>query len=177
MLTNALFPTPRVHRSHIFQASWDDEQFQDLLEEGGLELTKNSPKNMLLLHDNVECKYDRGQLLIEYVESSQQFICRSLDQRIASEIIFPHTEPVTFGDYDGKPLNFPTDSRPLTRLIRFRAIVNRMAAICLGYIGHQDYEHLMRMDDWTPLAGKIMDWSSKIPKDSHLYVGTIASPV
>jgi hypothetical protein len=169
MLTNLEFPICDVHRSHIFQASWEEEKFTELILEGGLELqdiTKDSPQNMLLLHDNVETKYDCGQLLFEYDEPS--FICRILDQTIANEYI-SLTPPVTFGEYDGKALHFPSTSRPLTRLIRFRAIVNRSIAINRGYIQPNEYSHLMNSDDWTPLVDKIIDWQSHIPGDSYLY--------
>ena len=183
MLTNYDFPIPDVHRSHIFQASWQEGKFIDLILAGGLEyqeITKDSPENMLLLHDHVESKYDTGQLLIEYDESSQNFICRILDQRIANQAIFlnpdPEADPVTFGEYDGQALHFPSASRPLKRLIRFRAIVNRLVAIDRGYIQAQDYEYLMDSDNWSPgtkaLFESIIDWNSKIPTDSHLYVNT-----
>jgi hypothetical protein len=183
MLTNFDFPVHDVHRSHIFQASWDEGKFTQLVLAGGLEfadVTKDSPENMLLLHDNVETKYDCGQLLIEYEESSQNFICRILDKRIASELIFLNPQSPTFRDYDGKPLYFPSDSRPLRRLIRFRAIVNRLVAIERGYIGPQEYEYLMDSDDWSPgtkaLFESIIDWNSNIPRDSHLYVNTALLP-
>ncbi len=87
MLTNCVFSISDVHRSHIFQASWEEGKFSDLILAGGLEfqdITKDSPENMLLLHDNVETKYDCGKLLIDYDESSQNFICRILDKRIAN---------------------------------------------------------------------------------------------
>lgn len=185
MLTNCDFPIQDVHRSHIFQASWQEGKFTELMLAGGLEyqeITKDSSENMLLLHDHVESKYDCGQLLIEYEESSQNFICRILDKRIANERIFLHPEadPVTFGQYDGKALHFPSASRPLKRLIRFRAIVNRLVAIERGYIQADDYEYLMNSDDWSPgtkaLFESIIDWNSNIPTDSHLYVNTTPLP-
>jgi hypothetical protein len=183
MLTNFDFPIPDVHRSHIFQASWEERKYTELILAGGLEfqdITKDSPENMLLLHDNVETKYDCGQLLIEYDDSSQNFICRILDKRIANELIFLNPEPVTFGQYDGQVLHFPSASRPLRRLIRFRAIVNRLVAIDRGYIQAEDYQYLMDSDDWSPgkkgLFESIIDWNSKIPRDSHLYVNTALLP-
>ena len=179
MLTNFDFPIHDVHRSHIFQASWDEGKFTELILAGGLEfrdITKDSPENMLLLHDNVETKFDCGQLLIEYDESSGNFICRILDKKIADEFICLKPQPVTFGQYHGKPLHFPSDSIPFRRLIRFRAIVNRLVAIDRGYIEAEDYKYLMNSDDWSPgtkaLFESIIDWNSKIPTDSHLYVNT-----
>ena len=77
MLTNCDFPIYDVHRCHIFQASWEEGKFTELILAGGLEfqdITKDSPENMLLLHENVETKYDCGQLLIEYDESKSKFI-------------------------------------------------------------------------------------------------------
>ncbi|KAI8899009.1 hypothetical protein BC833DRAFT_587407 [Globomyces pollinis-pini] len=183
MLTNFDFPIPDVHRSHIFQASWDEGKFEELILTGGLEcqnITKNSPQNMLLLHGNVESKYDCGQLLIEYDQSSQNFIYRILDKSIAKEFIFLNPQPVTFGQYDGKALDFPSASRPLRRLIQFRAIVNRLVAIERGYIQPGDYQHLIDSDDWSPeakaLIESIIDWNSKIPSDAHLYVNTVFLP-
>ena len=130
---------------------------------------------MLLLHDNVETKYDCGQLLIEYDDASQNFICRILDKSITDELIFLNP-PVTFGQYDGQALHFPSSSRPLRRLIRFRAIVNRLVAVDRGYIQAEDYRYLMNADDWSPgtkaLFESIVEWRSNIPKDSHLYVNT-----
>ena len=184
MLTNCEFLIHEVHRSHIFQASWEEGMFTELIHAGRLEsqddYTKDSPANMLLLHDNVETKYDCGQLLIEYENSSQNFICRILDKSIANEYIFLEPKPVTFGQYDGQVLHFPSTSRPLRRLIRFRAIVNRLVAIERGYINAGDYQHLMDSDDWSPGANgnfdAIIDWNSKIPIDSHLYVNTAIFP-
>jgi hypothetical protein len=183
MLTNCDFPIHDVHRSHIYQASWEEWKFTDLILAGGLEfqnITKDSPENMLLLHDNVETKYDCGQLLIEYDESSQNFICRILDKSIANEFIFLNPQPVTFEQYDGKVLHFPSASRPLRRLIRFRAIVNRLVAIDRGYIQAEDYQYLMNSDDWSPgtraFFESIIDWNSSIPRDSHLYVNTALLP-
>jgi hypothetical protein len=179
MLTNCEFPIKDVHRSHIFQASWEEGKFSDLILAGGLEfqdITKDSPENMLLLHDNVETKYDCGKLLIDYDESSQNFICRILDKSILNEVIFQNPQPVTFGEYDGKPLHFPSNSRPLRRLIRFRAIVNRLVAIDRGYIQAEEYRYLMNSDDWSPgtkaLFESIIDWNSHIPRDSQLFVNT-----
>ncbi|KAJ2997664.1 hypothetical protein HDV02_005228 [Globomyces sp. JEL0801] len=183
MLTNFDFPICDVHRSHIFQASWEEGKFTELILAGGLQfqhITKDSPENMLLLHDNVETKYDCGQLLIEYDESSQNFICRILDQGLVNDLIFLHPQPVTFGQYDGQVLHFPSASRPLRRLIRFRAIVNRLVAIDRGYIQAEDYQYLMDSDDWSPgtkaLFESIIDWNPNIPKDSHLYVNTSILP-
>jgi hypothetical protein len=184
MLTNLSFPIPKVHRSHIFQDSWDEGKFKELILAGGLDLesqniTKDSPENMLLLHDNVETKYDCGQLLIEYDDKSQNFICRILDKSIANEYICGDLK-VTFGQYDGQALHFPSASRPLRRLIRFRAIVNRLVAIGHGYIQAEEYDHLMKSNDWSPvnnaLFESIIDWSSHIPQDSHLYVNTALLP-
>jgi len=183
MLTNYDFPIHDVHRSHIFQASWEEGKLTELILAGGLEfrdITKDSPENMLLLHGNVETKYDCGQLLIEYDESSEKFKCRILDQRIANEMIFLDPQTVTFGQYDGQALHFPTSSRPLRRLIHFRAIVNRLVAIDRGYIQAEEYMHLMNCDQWSPGTNaffeSIIDWKSNIPLDSHLYVNTAFSP-
>lgn len=181
MLTNFEFPTHIVHRSHIFQASWAEGKFTDLILAGGLELqdiSKDSPENMLLLHDNVETKYDCGQLLFEYDEPSQAFVCRILDKTIANEFIFVDP-PVTFGQYDGQALHFPFTTRPFRRLIHFRAIVNRLVAIDRGYIGTEEYQYFMNHDDLSrtkALFESIIDWKSNIPNDSHLYVDTAFSP-
>ncbi|KAJ3254978.1 hypothetical protein HK103_006680 [Boothiomyces macroporosus] len=172
MLTNIEFPTQVIHRSHIYQASWNDQKFIQLVENIP-DITKDSPQNMLLLHDHVEEKYDSGQLLIEFDEDTEEFVCHILDQSIAKELIFVEPEAITFEEYDGKPLHFPTETRPLKRLIRFRAIVNRMVAIDRGYIQPHEYQHLM--DEETAeraLIDSVLSWHSKIPDDSHLYVNT-----
>jgi hypothetical protein len=182
MLTNLDFPVHEVHRSHIYQASWEDWKFTELILAGGLEyedITKDSPENMLLLHDHVETKYDCGQLLIEYDDSSQSFVCRILDQRIAEELIFIDP-PVTFGQYHGRALHFPSSSRPLRRLIRFRAIINRLVALQRGYIKAEDYQYLMNTDDWSPgttaLFESIIEWKANLPIDSQLFVDTAHLP-
>ena len=59
---------------------------------------------------------------------------RILDKRIANEFIFLKPQRATFGQYDGQALHFPTAARPLKRLIRFRAIVNRQTALERGYM-------------------------------------------
>ena len=137
----------------------------------------------ILLHDNAETKYDCGRLLFEYDANSGTFICRILDKTIASELIFLNQSNgtvVTFGDYDGKALHFPSESRPLRRLIRFRAIVNRMIAIKRGYIESTEYRYLMDDADWSPgtidLSQAIIDWRSKIPSDSFLREDDVLSP-
>ncbi|KAJ3270075.1 hypothetical protein HDV01_000569 [Terramyces sp. JEL0728] len=177
MLTNIEFPTTVIHRSHIYQASWNDQRFVQLIH-NIRDVTKDSPQNMLLLHDHVEEKYDSGQLLIEYDEQTDSFVCNILDQSIAKEFIFVEPKQVTFGEYDGKSLHFPTDTRPLKRLIRFRAIVNRMVAIDRGYIQHDEYQHLI--DDGQTaeksLIDSVLNWHSKIPDDSHLYVDIPYAP-
>ena len=179
MLTDLEFTSSKVHCSHIFQASWDDEKFTELIDarpRDSQNITKDSPENMLLLHAHVELLYDHGKLLFEYDDISQNFICRILDKRIADLYIFREPQEVTFGEYDGKPLHFPNASRPLKRLIRFRAIVNRLHAIQKEYIGSHEYQHLMDSDDWSPgtttVFDKIVDWRSKIPADSHLYLNS-----
>ena len=186
MATNQPFQISTVHRSHIFQYSWDENKLDELILAGGFEFadqefTKDSPENMLLLHDHVETKYDCGQLLFEYQDSDQKYICRVLDKSIENDIVFLHPLPLTFGQLDGKELHFPGDSRPLRRLIRFRAIVNRLVAIDRGYIEPNELQHLIILDDWSPgsksLFDTVIDWSSKIPNDSHLYVDTAAKPV
>jgi hypothetical protein len=183
MLTNLDFPIPTVHRSHIFQDSWNERKFNELIMVDCLEnnsTTKDSPVNMLLLHDNVESKYDTGQLLIEYDEQSQNFICRILDKSITNEFIFIAPQKLKFGQFDGQVLHFPSSSRPLRRLIRFRAIVNRLVAIDRGYIQPNEYMDLMNNDDWSPgtksFFGSIIDWNANIPNDSHLYVDIAFSP-
>jgi hypothetical protein len=65
--------------------------FHQLILEEGLEfqdISKDSPENMLLLHDNVETKSDSGQLLFEYDEKNDSFICRILDKSIMEELIY-----------------------------------------------------------------------------------------
>lgn len=182
MLTGFEFQRRDIHRSHIFQASWSDIKFKELLSADGLidqNITKDSPQNMLLLHAHVERKYDNGQLLFEYDGLTQTFVCRILDKSISDDAIFLEPIRVTFGQYDGAALSFPTDSRPLRRLIRFRAIVNRNTAVCRNYIRQDEFLHLMNSDDWSPRGteASIINWSSHIPADSHLYVDTAPAPV
>ena len=136
-----------------------------------MDISKNSSsENMLVMHKAFENMYDTCQLVI--YDYDDELVCKILDESIRGELIDADNIGLgTFNDHDGKSLTFRNASRPLRRLIRFRAACNRATAIDEGYIGEKDLFGLLNRDLWSPTGlneKEALDaWFKCLPGDTN----------
>jgi hypothetical protein len=154
MATGKCLPHSTVVASHIFAHKWSRllPHFTSLSD-------INDLRNGFLFYKPVEAVFDKGQLCVE-VNSAGDMVFRLLDETIRDTALVdmafqlrgendtndqysPHESEeqnlhLTFGDLDGKPLEFPQDTtgmRPSKRLVGLHAVLSMLRS--MSHTGNQ----------------------------------------
>ena len=124
--------TAHVQNAHI----WPHNNMQSLVLVDLQPSDIDDPRNVLRLHEDIEYYLDRFHLT--FVLSGSHFVLKVLDPSIRSLKLKDRSE--TFGDLDGRSLQFPSGTMPWRRLLATHSIFAHQKA---------REENWLPEDQWT----------------------------
>jgi len=144
MVTGKVFPRDQVIASHLWKRATEGQG----LDEFGLEPDDvDSPRNGLLMLDDIENAFDRKDLCFIYHPTKQEIRLFLLNPNLKNAVIT--NTALTFGDIDGTPLL--GSNRPFRRLLGWHAkcAIHRAFRVkrWIDKIDHQGYDTLLELSE------------------------------
>jgi len=150
MVLNRLYPRKQVKASHIFKFSTHGVGLDDF----GLKPEDvRSPRNGLLLAEDLENAFDNRDVCFIYNPIKKQIQVFVLNPEIKDRIVSPSTS-LTFKDIDGHPLH--CKKMPFRRLLAWHAELALEHALARGWIDSVDkqgYETLLELSEDAHFPG------------------------
>jgi len=150
MVLNRLYPRGQVRASHIWKFATHGEG----LDEFGLKPADvRSPRNGLLLSEDLEKAFDNRDVCFIYNPIKKQIQLFVLNPEIRDRIVSPSTSK-TFKDIDGDPVR--AKKMPFRRLLAWHAKLALEHALARGWIDSVDkqgYETLLELSEDAHFPG------------------------